>query len=281
MFFQLLVVLSSVLLCLSQQRQDEDDLKYTSCKEILTKFPDSPSGYYALEKSTEEVYCDMENKRCGSQGWTRVAYLDMSSENSSCPENFHLYETPIHSCGGQPNQCVKATFPTYGITYSQVCGRVIGYQVGHPNAFGPYKDSQYQDDTVDGVLISYGSKRKHVWAYAAGIERMPTTKDSGYCPCASNMFDGIVPPFIGNDYYCDSGNDKGTDDGSTTGRFYTDPLWIGEGCKPPNVCCFSDSQPWFCKTLADPTSDAIDVYNCNNEASGEDTAVELIEIYIS
>ena len=62
--------------------------------------------------------------------------------------------------------------------------------------------------------------------------------------------------------------------------FYTNPLWIGEGCEDPNFCCLSDSQPWFCKTLADPTTDEIDVYNCNNQYSGEDTAVQLIEIYI-
>jgi len=279
MFFQLLVVLCSGLLCLSQQCQDEvytNDLKYPSCKDILTKFPDTPSGFYVLTGSSEKVYCDMENKRCGSQGWTRVAYLNMSSPMSLCPENFHLYEVPIHSCGGQPNQCVKARYSTHGIIYSQVCGRMIGYQVGTTDAFGPYNTDHFINDTVDGILISYGSKREHVWAYVSGNQRMPTEAYRNYCPCASNKFNAKVPPFIGNDYYCDSG----TDGEPTPGTFYEDPLWDGLGCKDPNVCCYSDSQPWFCKTLADPTSDAIDVYNCNNEASGEDTAVELIELYI-
>ena len=142
LLFQLLVVLASGLLCLSQQCQDEvytNDLKYTSCEEILTKFPDTPSGYYVLADSTEKVYCDMENKRCGSQGWTRVAYVNMSSETSSCPGEFQLYETPIRSCGGLTGiGCASAKFSTHGIPYSQVCGRMIGYQVAAPDEFCPY-----------------------------------------------------------------------------------------------------------------------------------------------
>jgi len=157
---------------------------------------------------------------------------------------------------------------------------MIGYQVGTPNAFGPYTNEIQVTDVLDGVLISYGEKKEHIWAFVTGIQRKKP-QSSGYyssiCPCTSYLFSGKVPPFIGNDYYCDSG----VDDGPIEGKFYTDPLWIGEGCEPPNFCCSSDSQPWFCKTLADPTSDEIDVYNCNNrQLGGEDTAVQLIELYI-
>ncbi|XP_065902096.1 uncharacterized protein [Dysidea avara] len=281
-FFQLLVVLVSGLLCLSLQCQDEvftNDLKYTSCEEILTKFPDTPSGYYVLADSAEKVYCDMENKRCGSQGWTRVAYVNMSSEMSKCPGNFNLYKTPISSCGGNKDGgCAVAHFSTHGITYSQVCGRVVGYQVGRPNAFSPYtRRSANLDNMMDGILISHGETREHVWAYVTGFQRMPTKENDNYCPCASNMFNGIVPAFIGNDYYCDSG----VDDSPSKGMFYTDPLWIGKGCKPPNFCCSSASLPWFCKTLADPTNDDIEIRNCHNQQNeNEDTAVQLIELYV-
>ena len=283
--FQLLVVLASGLLCLSQQCQDEvytNDLKYTSCEEILTKFPDTPSGYYVLADSTEKVYCDMENKRCGSQGWTRVAYVNMSSETSSCPGEFQLYETPIRSCGGLTGiGCASAKFSTHGITYSQVCGRMIGYQVAAPDAFGPYiYDQKYPEIFMEGVQITHGKNGQHIWAYVTGYQRSPTKTTPGgiYCPCASHWFNGSIPPFIGNDYYCDSGTD---DTPSVKGTFYTDPLWIGEGCKPPNFCCSSASMPWFCKTLADPTNDDIEIHNCHNRISAdEDTAVQLIELYV-
>ena len=279
MLLQLLVVLASGLLCLSQQCKDEvytNDLKYTSCEEILKKFPDTPSGDYVLANS-EKVYCDMENKRCGSQGWTRVAYINMSS-GSSCPGNFELYETPIRSCGGLRNKvgCAFANFSTYGITYSQVCGRMIGYQVGTTDAFGPY-DNIHSTIFMEGVQITHGDKREHIWAFVAGHQRIPTsqTYKTIYCPCTSPQWDGSFPAFIGDDYYCDSG----TDDAPSPNRFYTQPLWVGEGCTPPNYCCSSESQPWFCKTLADPTDDDIEINTCHNGVD-EDTAVGLIEIYV-
>ena len=85
-----------------------------------------------------------------------MAYLNMSSERLLCPGDFKLYKPPaIRSCGRKPNECVKATFSTHGITYSQVCGRMIGYQVGYPNAFGPYTNLVNLTDILDGVLISH------------------------------------------------------------------------------------------------------------------------------
>lgn len=82
---------------------------------------------------------------------------------------------------------------------------------------------------------------------------MPTKANDNYYPCAYYMFDGVVPAFTGNDYYCDSG----VDDEPDKGMFHTDPLWIGKRCKPSNFCCSSDNLPWFCKTPADPTDDYI------------------------
>ena len=264
MLFQLLVVLASGVLCLSQQCQDEvytNDLKFTSCEKILTKFPDTPSGYYVLADCTEKVYCDMENKHCGSLGWTRVAYVNMASETSSCPGELKPKEKPKRYCGGYADTCVNATFSTHGITYSQVCGRMIGYQIGNPDGFGPYiNDQKRLGHVLDGVLISHGEKRVYIWAYVIGLQRVPTTAANTYCPCASYKFNGVVPAFIGNDYFSDSG----VDSKPTAGKFYPDQLWTGERCESPNFCCSSASMPWFCKTLAIPTDDDIDIYSCDN-----------------
>ena len=53
----------------------------TSCQEIKSKQPNSPSGAYLLATSsgkTNYVYCHM-GELCGTEGgWTRLAYLDMS-----------------------------------------------------------------------------------------------------------------------------------------------------------------------------------------------------------
>ena len=82
----------------------------------------------------------MDNERCGSKGWMRVAHIDMARITQTCPGNLTLISSPISTCGG-PNGtegCTVAVFHTHGISYSHVCGRLRGYQVGTPNAFGPY-----------------------------------------------------------------------------------------------------------------------------------------------
>ena len=77
---------------------------------------------------------------CGSRGgWTKLAYLDMSDDTQSCPPGFHLYnETDeVRACGrnGTNPSCVSVQFPSNGISYSQICGRVVGYQYHSTNAF--------------------------------------------------------------------------------------------------------------------------------------------------
>jgi len=281
------------VLCSSQECYNKEEI-YTgtklpsSCKEILAKYPATPSGYYLIQPSgystSHKVYCDMENEHCGSKGWTRIALLDMSNGAQSCPGNLRLISNPKRTCGGLTNAgCASANFSTYGVSYSQVCGRVRGYQIGLPDAFGPYENDRNRGNLViDGVLISHGTTQKHIWAYATGFEKVPSRSinlghHNIFCPCTDPRFDGTVPPFIGNDYYCDSGALKDP----ISGMFYATPLWTGQGCTVPNFCCSNSGMPWFCKTLPVPTTDHIEIRNCHNTAlPEEDTALELIELYI-
>ena len=166
--------------------------------------------------------------------------------------------------------------PTYGISYSQVCGRLRGYQVGTTGAFSPY--GKNLDVVIDDILISHGKAQEHIWAYATARKKPNVTANARkrICPCHPE-FNGQVPPFIGNDYYCDSGVEN---DSVALGQFYSTPLWTAEGCAPPD-CCFPSKIPWFCKTLPVPTTDYIEIRNCHSgPASNEDTALDLIELYI-
>ena len=289
LLIQTLIVLTTSLLCLSHECCNKEEV-YTgtklpySCKDILANYPATPSGYYSIQPpgaSTVEVYCDMENEQCGSKGWIRVAHVDVPNDKS-CPGDLRYISGSIQTCRGLPTAgCASANFSTHGISYSQVCGRLRGYQVGRPDAFGPYVNDQNNSDLViDGVLISHGERQGHIWTYAIGRQKVPSTfvHRSRVCPCIGPMFSGVVPPFIGNDYYCDSALEH---DDSLVGEFYTTPLWTGEGCTPPNFCCSRSGMPWFCKTLPIPTTDHIEIRNCHNDAvSTEDTALDLIELYI-
>ena len=277
-------LLCSSQLCSSQQRSQStvytDCLEFPSCQAILAKFPLTPSGYYQLATSTEEVYCDMETVHCGSKGWARIGQFNMSNPNHKCPGAYNLYESPIRSCGGLKGQgCAKVTYSSLGLQYSQVCGRVKGYQIGTTDAFGPYL---FEEDIsvlyMDGIVIKGAHSNQHIWAYAVGLERYPTTQNfTNICPCASKNFTGKVPPHIGKHYYCDSGADSEP----THGTFYTEPLWTGKGCTGNNLCCSRYGMPWFCRTLPMPTTDGVRVENCHNtQTKKEDVALELLEIYI-
>ena len=60
-----------------------------------------------------------------------------------------------------------------------------------------------------------------------------------------------------------------------------DPLWDGAGCGPTSTCCSFNTPPWFYRQLPQPTTDDIEMRACRNEdASHEDIAIEMIEIYI-
>ena len=64
-----------------------------------------------------------------------MGYLNMTDPNEQCPPGFRLYEeNGTRACGRQSTGCESVTYPSHDISYSQVCGRVIGYQKGTPDA---------------------------------------------------------------------------------------------------------------------------------------------------
>ena len=178
-----------------------------------------------------------EQELCGSRGrWTRLAYLDMSDDAQDCPPGFHLYnETDeVRACGrnGTNPSCVSVQFPSNDISYFQICGRVVGYQYGHTDAVGTGDNHNINSYYVDGVSITRGSPRQHVWTLMAGY----TEANIGTLSCPCNTVSTVsVEPFIGDNYFCESGNNAS----SPSSILYTsDPLWDGKGCgsleKP---CC--------------------------------------------
>ena len=129
----------------------------TSCKEIKTKWPHSISGYYLIgcKKEPMYVYCHMEELCSSGGGWTRIAYLDMSDSTEECPPGFKLYQSGgVRACGRQSTNsvgCQSVKFSSNSINYSQVCGKVVGYQYGSPDAVYP---GRYQNEPYGSVIDS-------------------------------------------------------------------------------------------------------------------------------
>ena len=253
----------------------------SSCKEIYDCNPDSPSGYYWRDSSPPELmYCAMNLTRCGNitGGWTRVAHIDMRSTEKTCPSPLETIASPRSCSHSGDAGCSSVHYSTLGIPYTQVCGRAIGYQ-HYTDAFGAFGgafdiDSPY----VDGLSITYGTPRRHLWTYAVG--QFQPFPHRGHCPCAAAA--GTQPPsFVQDHYYCESASVLGTE-GAAQDRWYPDdPLWDGEGCPAGNTCCDPPNLPWFSRAINTPSTADIELRVCHDEpASNEDVSVELFELYV-
>ena len=267
-----------------------------SCSQLYSELGVMESGYYQLNNHT--VYCDME-LQCGgySGGWTRIVNLNTRTSNH-CPMGwsyYHSNQSGRHYCtGGTDAGCYSVNLSTYQLNYTSVCGKLRGYQRGSMNAFYPAGyalsiASGYQPETasstingayVDGVSITVGQPRKHLWTYAVGLsdDYQYNYSKGGYnCPCA--QYPGPSPPsFVGDHYYCESGNTGPYMSGK---EYNSDILWDGSGCGSKNNCCTRPGLPWFFRDLTMVITDNIEVRICRDQSSyDEEVLLEEMYIYI-
>ena len=269
-----------------------------SCDDIYqtNKASRGNSGYYWIKTTTgvHQVYCDMELE-CGGHtgGWMRIADLDTSRKGDDCPLGWRKIKT---NDAGQPSRivcrsandkagCYPTTFTVNGTSYHKICGKARGYQRHTTDAFGGPRDNSNKkniNDYVDGLSITLGKPRKHVWTYAAGFSELKTDKNPTYtyqCPCAANPGTAAYS-FIGDHYYCESGF------ASTkfpTRVFYTkDPLWDGSGCVNPNTnCCANVGMPWFYRVFPVAQKDDIEVRICTDQSfNDEAVAVDQLQLFV-
>ena len=230
-----------------------------SCDEIyqVNKAIRGVSGNYWINTTTgvHQVYCDMELE-CGGHkgGWMRIADLD-TSRGDDCPTGWTRIITPNDPtrpetvvCRSPDDNagCYPTSFTANGVDYHKICGKVRGYQRTTTDAFGDPRTSgkTINDAYVDGVSITLGSPRKHVWTYASGYSD-DLDQLSINCPCASTPGMGAYQ-FIGEHYYCESGTTGDPLQAPSNAYFTADPLWDGDGCvSANNNCCTDAGLPWF------------------------------------
>ena len=245
----------------------------------------------AIETIRAMVQSNLQNLvitlNCGPGVWYHVAHLNMSNSSQQCPSAWREYNNITNRVRGcrrpevSSGSCPATSYPT-GRQYTRVCGRVIGYQYGTTNAFGVSAIGQTIDSYyVYGVSVTHGTPRNHIWTFAAGLSEGAHTTQGWDCPCSNvtHLNNNNVPPpsFIGNNYYCESGNPTAMYDFH---HFYaSDPLWDGQQCE--GQCCSNGkSPPWFSVELTNPTTDDIEVRLCIPEGSKDDIIIQLLELYI-
>ena len=133
---------------------------------------------------------------CGVGEWYPVVHLNMSDHLSQCPPSWVEENVDgIRACGrgNTGGGCVSTLFGAEGQQYRKVCGRAIGYQYGHTDAFAVPGSPTINNVYVEGFSITYRMPRQHIWTYAAAASEVPLISyTASNCPCASNP--GTSPP---------------------------------------------------------------------------------------
>ena len=222
-----------------------------------------PNGFGGdgIDKEQGGTRCYPLPQGCRVGNWRRVTYLNMTDNSQKCPSNWQEYSVPSRACGPPSSlsaSCVSEFFPSNGIAYSRVCGKVIGYQSGTPDAYyATGLDDSINDPYVDGVSITHGPPpaRQHIWTLSAHSAAV-------HCPCGGDR--NGTPAFVGNHEYCGSESNQ--------------HIWDGVGCEISSCC---NDQLWFIRDLGSSFTDDIEIRICLDQTPGnEEVTIEMIEVYI-
>ena len=160
---------------------------------------------------------------CESPSWHTVFDLDPSVE---CPGDWVqtlpspgvLHEPPVPVCsrGKSATLAQVSAILAEGWTYSEIRGELVGHVMGGIDAFRyeSWRGENTIDDAyVDGIAIArWGARERiHVATYGVGLSypaRGYSYYPVGNCPCHGG---GELPPdWLGENYFCDSGNRGGS-----------------------------------------------------------------------
>ena len=148
LMFTVLMVFSRVHLTFTVQLRSSYPIRLTTTAN--STYP-SHEEIDTLRRNIKYVIEEISLTRpcsCGGSGWTRVAYLNMSDPQQTCPSNWTLNTSPVRRCGrsfigGQT--CDSVIYPVNGHSYSLVCCKIIAYHanvsVGFRSAWATRKFS--------------------------------------------------------------------------------------------------------------------------------------------
>ena len=240
--------------------------------------------------------------KCGipSANWRRIGYFD-TTKGDPCPSGFATFTNQLdngqtQTACGRPSEntrqgsplCISLTFSPGG-NYSHVCGRARGYQYAYSLGFYSYifKDQRTLNSSyLDGISFTQSDStgpKNHLWSYVVGYSE---NWGSSYgCPCAKSDYrKSYIPPFIGDNFYCESGfvgNPRDVFYPNYSKRVsWEDPLWDGSGCHVAgNQCC--KRYGWFHREVPS-SSDDIEVRWCGNNANGgsSNMPTDQLEIWV-
>ena len=266
----------------SDHQEIQTNISDVQCMDTQHSLQDNLT--HQLEMIQDDATFIREQHQCGGTGgWRRVVYLNMTDPHTTCPSGWNMTEYSKRTCGRNSTgyrTCDSATFPVSGGEYNRMCGRIRAYQWGGAHAFYSYHNTIVT--TIDGayacgVSVTHGTPRNHIWTFVTGLSEEYSTWN-GVCPCDTTSTIRI-PPFVGNDYFCESGVNEPWDNIRHRTFHPNDTLWDGEDCLPS--CCSRRNPPYFTKQLPTSTTDDIEARICLHvPLYYSNLAVELVEFYV-
>ena len=231
-----------------------EDYPINSCRYIRVFHPYKQSDYYWInnqQNRTIQVYCSLSPSciyfhRLCSVGSMRITKLNKIQNRAQCFPGLKNYPRNTSSCVTKSDSatCSSTFFSTFDIPYSIIHGRIRAYGVGTPDGFRS-SSLTINDNYVDGISLTAGSiaNRQHIHTF------VPKSK------CSFTN----IPSFVSYDYDCLP----------VLGRRST-------------RCSRSSCSQYFSKTLATPTTEAIEMRVCRDQSrSNEDIIIEDLEIYVT
>ena len=136
---------------------------------------------------------------------------------------------------------------------------------------------------VDGLSLTHGApgSHQHIWTFASGLYAGGSSGSHPRYRCSCDNGNTYPsPPFVGNDYFCESVATI-NNWGYPYHFFPNAPLWDGQVCEGGGSCCQLNNPPWFTKNLTTPTTDGIELRLCLYEREiHANIALELLELYV-
>ena len=227
---------------------------FDSCETVrMLEFPFFKPGLYKIKSSNPNsftlfnCFTTISTTTCNNVPgkWRRVAYLNVTSSN--CPKSLQhdAEESSCKICGAGP-KCSSVTYPSGGLSYCQVCGRINVQYSGTPDGLQPFisqrpSSTSLDDNYVDGVSLTYGTcPRSHIWTFSAKYGHRCSMR------CATDW------DFVNSDYSC--------------------------------MECINSAfkQETFYRNLTQPTTDDIEMRLCRDQWSNdEDVHITFVELFVS
>ena len=263
-----------------------------TCADVLALHPGAPSGPYALDLDgdgalddrdgdgavtdvDDGLYCQMT---IGGGGAVLVGFLTSTSvPTDGCPPGWLVEDRRPSFIGcrrgdiGGAGGGQAAVFIGHYYPYRTIIGVVEAVPYGAGNAFTDlpqFSDGSIDSPYVDGVSITVGDPRVHVFTFASADK-------PSVCPCAGGP---AAPAFVGGDYVCDEPTAALVDGGPVFDP--GDPQWDGSDntCEPVG---FAATAPFFVVDTGAVRDDPIEVRIMSDESGAvEDFAITRLELYV-